>query len=423
MFDMQNKKYYLVLLISLITFFCSCNKDSSIIGFNLQPGSDFIELDEKVIDVSTYTVTDFNISSNQRTISPLGEYKDPVFGLTKAMFTCQLLLSSGNVNFSAIRDNVNEMILQLKYRGNYGNSDEKLNIKVYRILDDIYRDSVYYSNFRINEQHLTLLSETELEILEDSLIKIEMPQQLINDFLNPSDSIYFKDNESFISFFKGIYVTAEYTGSEGQIVYIDLLSNSSRMDLIYNDTSRFSFTITTASTIINQFEHDYSDANQDLLLNISDTTINNSLCFLQSLGGLRTRIHFPELENSFETDKIIGINKAQLIIYIKQEADVNKFTPPTSLNLIAIDDNGRNEFLTDYKVNSAKFGGILNSEYHKYTFNIPLYIQEIISGSRNDNGLYLFPSNNRIYANRAVIYGGAYEGELAMKLEVLYSKY
>lgn len=413
-------KYFLIPLF-FIAVFASCDKDPSRIGDNMQPGSDQADLYQTELGVITHTLLDDNIASNQRSLSPLGELKDQVFGNTKAMFTTQALLSSSNVDFSDIFQSVNSMKLNLRVPGFYGDTTGVKTIRAFRIDKDLFRDSTYYSGFRIEESKLNLLSETEFTIGEDSIISIELPQSLIDEFISESNATYFTDNETFLNFFKGIYVEVETSLNPGFILYIDLVHSSSCIELFYDETESYIFPITSSSTIINQFEHDYSTAEINLQTALEDTTIAGDYCYIQSLGGLKTKIFFPELFDVFDEQSIIGINKAQLIINVKHDVLSEKMPAPPNLNLIAITEDGKSEFLTDFKVNGSRFGGNLDQTYYQYVFNIPLHLQELING-RTDYGLYLLAANNRIYANRAVLYGGNHP-ELAMKVKILYSKY
>ncbi len=417
----------LLLTVAIIgtIFLTSCDKDPNIIGISIQPGQDRIVLAEKTVPVSSFTLLDDDIASSQRSLSPVGEYSDPVFGYTKAMLTFQTLLSTSNVDFSAVNNTmVDTLQLRLRYNGHYGDTSGQKTIKVYRISKDIDRETAYTSGFRFEESEIELLTETEMVIGADSMININLPLELAYEFINPANSDFFKDNQSFVSFFKGIYIESSNNLNPGSIVYLDILNPRSKMVLMYNDTASYDFNIISSSTIINQFEHDYSIADPNLSSIIDDSVNNNSISYLQSLGGLKVKIHFPELINSFDSTKIIGINRARLLINVKQDNDFDLFSPPANLNLVAILPDGKIEFLTDYKVNGSKFGGIFNSESVQYAFNIPLHIQELLKGSREDIGLYLYPGNNRIYANRVMIYGGAYPNEnLAMRLDILYSIY
>jgi hypothetical protein len=425
----NTNKFMIKLFFTIIVFgtiiMISCDKDPNIIGINIQPGQDRIALAETTVPVTSYTLLDDNIGSSQRSLSPIGEIMDPVFGYSKSMVTFQTLLSTSNVDFSGVSNNdIDRLRLSLRYNGHYGDTTGQKTIRIFRIKKDIYRDTAYNSGFRLSESEIELLIETEMIIGQDSMINIDLPLELAYDFISPASADFFIDNESFTSYFKGIYIEADNVQSPGNFIYLDVLNSKSKMQLVYNDTATYDFNITSSSTIINQFEHDHSFGAPEMSLMINDSTNNNEISYLQSLGGLKLKIEFPELINSFDSTQIIGINKARLIINIKQDNDFDLFTPPASLNLVAITPDGMIEFLTDYKVNGSKFGGIYNSGDLQYVFNIPLHIQELLKGSREDLGLYLFPGSNRINANRVIVFGGANpDDELSMKLDILYSIY
>ena len=135
------------------------------------------------------------------------------------------------------------------------------------------------------------------------------------------------------------------------------------------------------------------------------------------MSGPKIKIEIPDLNDWCDSSNF-AINKAQLIITAISD---NNFAPPPELALIAINENGLNEFLTDYKVNSSYFGGNLNESLHTYTFNIPFHLQELFLGS-NSKGMYLYPLNNRINAHRVQVYGGNHP-DYPMHIEIMYSKY
>lgn len=134
---------YLALISAL--FFSSCEMEPSEIGLNLQPGSDRMDLFIDTLEVETYTVLDDSIASDERTLSPLGSYYDPLFGFVKADFFTHLRLSTANVKFSEVVNTADSLMLHLYYTGYYGDTTTPQTIRVYRVLNtDIYTDSVYY---------------------------------------------------------------------------------------------------------------------------------------------------------------------------------------------------------------------------------------------------------------------------------------
>jgi hypothetical protein len=77
--------------------------------------------------------------------------------------------------------------------------------------------------------------------------------------------------------------------------------------------------------------------------------------------------------------------------------------------------------LPDANEGDSYLGGSYNSTTQEYRFNIARYIQQVLTGEKNNNGLYLLAGNGSINANRVVL-GGAGSSTLPMKLNITYTK-
>jgi len=425
---MNKTIFFRLLVVSSMFFatlgFMSCNDEDSDIGLDIIPGSDKMDLFADTLDVDCFTVTDDIISTDERTLSPLGSYFDPIFGFTKASFVCQARISSSNVEFDTVKT-VLSLQLQMKYSSYYGDKSAAQTVNVYRLKKDIFIDSTYYSSFNLQPSEYELLATVPLVFNSaDSLITIDLPSDLSASFINSSNSSHFVDNTTFIDFFNGFYVTTDDVASGGCIYSINLLHADSKMVLNYtdyeNDTASYDFLINSKSAIINMFEHDYSSASSDIQTALADTVALHDFCYVQSLGGLKTKIKFPELENYFDSTNI-AVNKAKLIVTVKSGTNESSFAPPPKMTLVLILESGKYDFITDYKVNNTYFGGSLGSDKYTYTFNIPFHVQELVNGNQ-DYGIYLFASDNRTMPYRSVIHGND-DSEKSMKLELYYSKY
>ncbi|MFQ3580242.1 MAG: DUF4270 family protein [Bacteroidales bacterium] len=414
------QKIVSVLSFVFIILFSSCSDENSIIGLSILPESDRFEFLADTLNVDSYTLRDTKITTDRRTLSPLGSFFDPEFGFTKASFACHIRLSSANVDFSNVQK-VNSLELRLRYKANYGDTLTPQIVKVYRLKKKIYADSTYYDNFSLAPNEIEFLSQAQLLVdPADTLVKIQMPQSLVDEFINPSNKPNFVDNDKFIDFFNGLYVTTENVTQGGAVYVFDLLSNKSNMVLTYNDSLNFSFLINNKCAIINMIEHDYSSASERVKTAIQDSTQLHEFCFIQSLAGLKVKINFPEVSQKF-TNGIFAINRAQLVINVEVESVDPKFAAPPKLTLVKIKSDGTYDFVTDYKINNAHFGGDLNKTNYQYIFNIPFHIQELVNGT-DDYGLYLFSTDNRTYPYRCVIYGTG-NNEKSMKLRLLYSAF
>jgi thiamine pyrophosphokinase len=88
--------------------------------------------------------------------------------------------------------------------------------------------------------------------------------------------------------------------------------------------------------------------------------------------------------------------------------------------LVAYNAEGKYEFVPDYFVGDAYFGGYYNESDKTYRFNISRYIQQLADQSRTDYGLALIIADNRASANRIILKSPTHTN--GMKLSITYLK-
>lgn len=409
----------------LMMFFApSCKDDDSAIGTGIMPNSDMMEFVCDTIGIQTFAVRDTHVETHNRTINPIGIINDPLFGQTTASCAFQMLLSTTNVQFSREIDTTDlsdvKLTLQLKYANKYGSSESPMTININRLLTDISYDSTYYEDKEFAASEFELLKSADIAFDTDSIMKIEMPSELVEEIVMENVGQTTWSNADFVKFFKGLYITTELASGDGCIYALDLISNKSKMVLTYNDTCTFDFDISEYSTRINMYKHDYTNADSEVKEAIDNPDQPTKYCYIQGLAGLKTKIMFPEIKTLFDSTNII-INRAQLCVTIKEGTESSVLPSPAAMSMTKILDNGKFDFLEDYKSNSKNFGGSLNQTDKSYTFNIPLHLQGLQLGE-TDNGIYMVANDNRIVPYRALLYGGAHEN-FNVKIIVYYSKY
>ena len=241
------------------------------------------------------------------------------------------------------------------------------------------------------------------------------------------------DNASFQSLLNGIYITTENTtgllSEEGNIVHFKM--GESKITLYYKnstaDSLSYDFSLGSVARF-NNFKHDYSTA---LINPLLDVQINNptpptqnATVFVQSMAGVKTKVEFPYLMRWVDNGRI-GVNKAELLISVDTNLldlyKLDTFASPAALIVFGINDNGTIYAIPDAFEGATYFGGTYNSGTVQYKFNIARYIQQVLDGDRNNNGLYILASNGAVFANRVVI-GGATSATRPMKLNITYTK-
>jgi hypothetical protein len=409
-------------VIGLTTLFTSCDKEPTEVGVGLQPGSDKIIIATDTLELITKTVRDSSIASDERSVSLLGSYQDSQFGLTNASFITHIRLSSSNVN-DEVEIIPDSMELVLDYNGYYGDTTENIQFKLYQIKESSFDiDSTYYSDYQVNSDplNLELIGEYTFQPhISDTLVRFSISDA---DFINQfSNTDIYLDNETLLEAFHGLYLETIETTTEGCISYFDLTSESSNLVMYYNDTLTYNFNINSYCARINLFSHDYSTASAELTSVLNNPTENEEFSFLQSAAGLNVEIR---IKDTAKLNSLLskGINKAELEITIASEFS-NGENLADQLVIVYQNEEGLYEFLTDYKVSSDHFGGILDEDLQTYTFHIPLYVQDLLQGTvLVENNLSLFPLNNRSSVSQCAIYGGNHS-EKPMQIKIVASEY
>ncbi len=177
------------------------------------------------------------------------------------------------------------------------------------------------------------------------------------------------------------------------------------------------------------FKHDYSSIDPDLASQLSATPpAQNSTVFIQSMAGFKTKVEMPTLMNWVKSGPI-AINKAELIIKTDPTTtyQMETFAPPLAIIAAGINDDGTSYLIPDGDGNLNNnrpnyYGGTYDAITHEYHINMSLYIQQVLNGTRKNNGLYLLPSRSSVDPNRVVIGGGANGASYQMKLNITYTK-
>ena len=233
------------------------------------------------------------------------------------------------------------------------------------------------------------------------------------------------NNESFLQFIKGFFVTAEKTSQTGGIAYFDLMSSLSCLTLYYHnddDTLNYVFAINESCAYFNTFNHySYKDADPDLLFQLqkTDTTLGDQSLFVQSMGGVKVRFKIPHLMEMVANGPI-AIHNAELLLNVKSGSDVG-FDPVYSLAVVELDSTGKQQFIDDYYEGSAYFGGDYDELSKRYSFNLNRYIQNVLIGDEIDYGIEIIAKGASIYGNR-LIFAGPKSTDRPMRLKVTYSK-
>ncbi len=457
---MENKTYNLLAFIALIFLsiaFYACEEETSI-GRDILPSGDLIDVRSTIIkdDISAFTYTDGPIQTSNGAVSLLGSFTDSLFGNTTVDLAAQFRL----YEFPDFGTNpkVDSVKLYMYYALSYGDTLTPQRFKVYELTDPLYADTIsagggsqayrYYQDVNLKGMSTgQLIGETEyiprpLLTRRDSstgrmdtlyhLITVPIQNSLGEKLLN-ADSLSMVNNNKFLEYFKGLLIESEKVNHQGgTILSIEAAATSgfqgSALALFYSndevkskeggDTLLMPYVISKYSARVNRIVHDYAET--PFFANLNMETYSDTLVYVQSTGGLKSRVLIEGL-TSWADSTNTAINKAELIFQIDTLAsDIHRFPPPTQLLFTAVDSAGVEGLPSDYFFSPIVYGGYLRKDY-TYHFNITQHLQQIIEGKAQNGGFYLTPAVKNSEANRVVIKGST--SKTGIKLIITYSKF
>jgi hypothetical protein len=448
------KQFKLSISFVLLAFVLwNCKDDPNNTGMELLPGSDLknVELSVEKESISAFTKKDVLIKTDEPNYNVFGTFNDPVFGKTSASMAFHARLPY----YPDLADSLNldSLVLYLLYKEFYGDTVTTQHLKVYELQEEVKIDTVgssgagdfpYYQDvdlkalaFPTPVGELAFVPKFELDSTETDTIIQELAirlDQSLAEKLFLADSVDMVNNEVFLEFFKGLYVEAQDLSEGGALMRVSTLSGGSNLTLFYNyydaeedSTMRDSliYRINSSSARISSYTHDYSTT--DFVSRLEDETTQDSLIYLQTLGGLRAKVMVPSLDNwkdSLSTSNLV-INKAQLVFHVDTvKSDYHKYEIPSRLILRAIDGtdpDGEGYFPSDIQVSESLYGGFYNSSDATYRFNITHHLQDIINDPEMENhGFYLSTAFQNEDTRRVVLKGAT--SHVGIGLEVTYTK-
>lgn len=431
-------------LFFLCLFAAGC-KEPEITSPGILPDSDKLGLlSTDTSTVISFTIPDDSIRSDETSLSLLGVYNDPVFGVAKASVYTQVRLSAENVDFGNTSDlRIDSVILSLVYTGKYGNTYPQ-SFKVFELSEDMYKDSNYYSTKTFLYKVPEIGKVTNLvPNMEDSAVVggLAEPPQLrialnksVGDQLIKAGSDKYQNNTAFLNYFKGLFIVADTSvlpsPGDGAILYFNLLSPYSKLTVYYTSGNyhsihqnpveteklKFDFFINENCARMTNFGFNRSGTS----LFAGDLINGNHQVYIQSMSGAKAKIKLPFLENYIAKGRV-AVNKAEIILNVEDNS-TDVFSPHTNLFLTDIDSAGNAGFLIDQF--EENYGGSYNPATGQYVFDITRHVQYLLTGfyegKNSDYGLYLMAGGKSVNANRTILKGNK-NADGGVKLKISYT--
>ena len=411
----------------MLIFSCETKTD---IGYDILPDDDILDLnitDTTSIDV--YTLLMDSLATDNVNTLLLGEYIDPIFGYSKASFVCQYGLVE--YPYFTLDHTYSSVVLTLPLDTSiYGNIANVQNITIYRLENNLDEDATYFADHNPDEFTLgTIIGELSYTPNPtDTAIYIPLSQafgeELFDLPTNAPDSI-FNDSIFKADYFSGIYVKTESADKDAAIIKTAINTESvitvlaEKIDDSETVIDSFRITSNLSSNIrFNMFEHDYSTTS--FYNQIDDETGEpDSVAYVQAMGGLRTKIIFPFIEDLKELGDI-AIYRAELIINTESPSITDEANFPVIEDMLLAGYDPENEYylLSEY-ISATGYIGVAINE-NSYSFDIAGYIRDILDRNIENNGLLLFAYSGSTNFGRTVITSGNHSNK--MKLYITYAK-
>lgn len=390
------------------------------------------------LTIEAFTLADDSVPTNLGAQNLLGVMHDPIFGKIKASVFTEFRLPEND--FSLGEEPVLDSIrLSFGYTGRYyGDIDTRQTIRVYELSENLPDADTLFSNTFVDyyPQEIGMLDlkpAPQDTVLIDTVdypphFVIPLSMEFGQKILDANGTSNFENIPNFLDYFKGLYVAADDDFQEGGAIFnLNMYSPFTRLQLYYRNegdtVSRLQdFTIsefTNRATYVETygFENAHPLIQQQVLN--QQRELGDSLLFLQSLGSLKANIQMPFLDDLAQAADI-AINQARLIIPAQQDLVGELFPVATRLLLFTYDDEGQMDYLSDLQIGTEYFGGAYDEEGGFYTFNITHYLQQVLNGEINNNGLTLVVAGAAENAQRVVLHGPG-RAEDPLRLELIYS--
>lgn len=408
----------------------SCKKKETGLGNDvLDPNSLLNSTQVDTFELTTFTIAEDSLISDNPAYGVLGSYNDPKFGKVDASFYTQFILSGTSPNFGDLSTIVvDSMMLGLQYVDFYGELSPQT-VEVYQMTEAIYIDSTYYSFEQKNHSSTNLVmpgygtftpdptGETIIgEDTVDAQLRIRLNNSLATQFINESAVVggtNFTSNENFQNYFKGLYVkvnNAAQASGKGGVFYFNLSNSSSKLTIYYKQDGvqkSFDFLISSDCADFNHVEIDNSGKP---VQNVINDTLSGQKEFYAQAFKSRAVVCIPGLKN---LPKKAVIHRAELILPIQYQSGA-KYMPSNELSVSVRINN---------KLSGIGVFGFYDNFIKSYTVDCRNYVQALVSDEISTTELILSPRFFITSAERVIFNGPNTINKKKPQIVVTYTQY
>jgi len=394
--------------------FMSCEKPGLTPGSDLLPESDALTaFQTDTFSIEVQTMIEDSVKTDELSLAVLGRLEDETLGSTECQIFTQFKLSALDPGFPSQME-IDSVVLALTYNTTYYGTPNRQQLAVHPLTESLILDSSYYADSQVDYSaenwiqsgfdYLDIDPNKNVVVGGDTTfpqLRIRLKNEVGTFLTQPTDLSVFSTQENFQNYFKGICITAK--ARMDAVMRYDLVDPGTKLTVYYRDLSGatpdtllYDFVIGSDCARYNRFKHNYSGTP---LSQIAQQSIDGSQFFyVQSGGGLKAKMVFPTIQDLATGNKVMAHAELQIPVVLD-----SRYTPFDQLYLRYIDEYGNQKILPDESAQSI--GGYLNVTTQKYSFVITRYIQSVLSGEINSQGLYLIGGTTGVSAKRIVAHG------------------
>lgn len=393
---MKSSSFIWVFLLSLLVL--SCTDTLSNIGASIQPSSDEIAVGTDSFHVSTENIFVDSIVSKPDSFL-LGSFYDEKYGSTQADILAQVQ-GPVDIKFAYPPGSViDSVILKIGYKSYFGDKNSPMEVSIYEMNKGITFDysKQYYSNINpslyadINDNNLigsTIFTVKDVSNVrtDSTSISIKMNDKFRDIFFN-NNPVNYLDDKSFLSFFKGMYITAKFGGSTilnvkqiGLVNYYHYSYNSkttANKDTTIKVNQYLVFPANSGVRQVNRFVHN------DVAKIKSNLALRDTVNYISSPANIQAAVYLPlqriqDKMNLIVRGKNQTLNSALLRVEAR-EVDQTTLAQPIVKYMLLIKETSLNRFFEKNELPSdtcAVLGQytVSTSTANYYTFDLATLI-------------------------------------------------
>ena len=430
----KNKSFYFLLAFFSL-FLTSCNDDTSLIGLELHPKGQSLNIFlDTLTNGQAKTMREDSSFVTASDIALFGLLNDPVFGQTEASFMARVYANSWVIQDSNLV-NLDSANLFLNIAGYYGDKSRPQSIQVMEMNSPVlHLDTTYLNQISIFDLVKPVVLAEKTFLPKAQVLKIKLPAHFNTRFISNFKQI--KANTALVGnqkdsalaeVLKGFYFKKGNVGLGEALSSVNFGTNSKLVFYFdpknQDDSSSVeSIDFNFSTRFFNFYQHRHTDKINSYL---RDTSYTDSVFYIQSTSGLKARLDFEDITQWTLQEKV-AVNRAQIIIPVDTtDVDFSIYPVPEQLLLKKIDENGLEEYVEDFFSSSQTEGitykgAVYNSTYKQYSFDITRHFQKLVSDKTRSVSYYLHAYKTSSRAQRAVLCNKTHSRPV--KLIVTYTK-